>query len=113
MAAISSDDLDKAIVTFCYEALDRQGPYGRTRGERMLQFAFVQFPDSGDQRYVAPLSGARTVGIGVPGSVPYYQAHEYMRSGPFPHEADQGNRQSADLESSRPGPIGIHYFGFV
>lgn len=113
MAAISVTDVDRAIVTFCYTVEDRQTVVGRLRTEFILPWAFVQFPDSQDQRYIAPVSGNQTVGLGVLGSQVYVPGSEYMRNAPFPHEADFGSVSPPDGDLAKAGPRAIHYFGTV
>ncbi len=113
MAAITENDLDRAIITFCYEADDRMSSKGRLRFERLLPWAFVQFPDSNDPRYITPLTGNNSVGVGAVGSQPYFSGSEYMRCAPFPHEADIGNRYTTDPDTSKAGPFAIHFFGPV
>lgn len=111
MAAISADDIDRNTVTFCYEVSERVTPVGRVRTERMLPWAFVQFHDSGDPRYVAPLSGPNSVGLAAVGAQPYTMGSEYMRASAFPHEQDLGLPQAAPNDSVKAGPVAIHFFG--
>lgn len=108
MAAISADDIDRCIVTFCYEVSDRRTVYGTMRTERKLPWAFVQFPDSGDPRYVVPtLAG---VGLNAPGAYPYITVIEYMRSSAFPHEQDFGSAE-VGTDETYAGPRAIHFYG--
>ena len=113
MAAITSDDMDRNIVTFCYETFEQQTALGRLRVERLLPWAFVQFPGSGDNRYVSPLTGTMTVGLTAVGGQPYVSGSEYMRNAPWPYEADRGSSSPIDGDMAKPGQFAIHFFGGV
>jgi len=111
MAAISATDIDRALVTFCYEVGERKTPFGCLRYERILPWAFVQFPDSGDPRYVSPLTGQQSVGLHAQGGAPYFFGSEYMRTSAFPHEQDYGSTSPPDGDVAKPGPRAVHFFG--
>ncbi len=108
MAAISADDIDRAIVTLCYEVGERRTSQGVVRVQRQLPWAFVQFPDSGDPRYVATVNGDGSVGLHASMREPYILGYEYMRNAAFPHEADFGPPDTGD--SAKGGPRAVHFF---
>lgn len=114
MAAISADDIDKNHVTFCYEVDVRNTPLGRRQTVKQLPWAFVHFPDSGDPKYVAPLTGQDSVGLNALGGQPFVMLSEYMRNSPFPHEADRpvGFGSDPTATDNKPGVYAIHFFGW-
>ncbi len=110
MAAITNHDMDRAVVTFCYEPQERINLGVRFQSIVQLPWAWVLFPDAGD-RYVSPLTGTDyTVGLlaEIYTSRPYVQGAEYMQNAPFPHELP-----GAFTADNKAGVRAVHFFGNI
>ena len=104
--AITTEGMEKAEWTFCYEKSGAQ--------VRMLPWAFLRFGDDGeDRQYVVPIPPLGTsIGPGGNSSVPprFYRTYaEFMPFRAFPMETDRPLAVSGDV----PGPVALHFFGGI
>ena len=102
--AFTGDTYDNAIWT---DAVERT-----PTGVRGLPWAFLQLGGPGeDRRYVVPMAGISHVGTN--GTQRRYVGQEIMPNLAFPLDSGAPRRGSGTLDSDKPGPLGVHFFGRV
>ena len=99
-------NLIDAIWTRCYERTS-------LGGLKPLPWAFLQFGDAGeDRKYVVPTAGATF--LGADGTeVTRAVLSEVMPHQPFPLDSGRPARGSGTLDSDKPGPMAVHFFGRI
>ena len=103
--ALTADGFDRATVTYLLEA-------GLGTKVRRLPFAFVQFDNVGEERYVCTLTGDSASGISVVGARPFCVCEEYMRFAAFPHEADRPLGVNQTQDAGKEGPFAVQFIGY-
>lgn len=112
--AITHDGMDKAEVYYCYQQDRQRGATGTFADtEICLPWAFVRFADAGEERRYLSTRCGDSVGLTVPGAIPYRQYRETMRNSPFPHEADRGSVSPSSGDDAKAGTYAIHFIGPV